>query len=129
MKPIEYKGSCLLSFTTEEDKGARVGKKKCEKAQEPELVQYEFRLDLFQVGELPETVEDCPVFVTFGLGSMLDENNWGTSKTAELVGNSCDWWLKDRKRGQYKLRTMWPLIKKSNCYLEKQVPDIFINLW
>ena len=45
------------------------------------------------------------------------------------VGNSCDFWLKDRKRGQYKLRTMWPAIKKSNCYLEKQVPDIFINLW
>eukprot|EP00656_Telonema_subtile_P053724 TRINITY_DN7845_c0_g2_i4.p1 TRINITY_DN7845_c0_g2~~TRINITY_DN7845_c0_g2_i4.p1 ORF type:complete len:1170 (+),score=289.91 TRINITY_DN7845_c0_g2_i4:179-3688(+) len=129
MKPTEYKGSCLLSFTAEDDKGARVGKKKCEKAEEPALVQYEFRLDLFQVGELPEGVEDSEVYVTFGLGSTLNENNWGTSKTGKLEGNSCDYWVKDKKRGQYKLKTLWPAIKKSNLYLEKQVPDIFINLW
>eukprot|EP00658_Telonema_sp_P-2_P049896 TRINITY_DN3797_c0_g1_i2.p1 TRINITY_DN3797_c0_g1~~TRINITY_DN3797_c0_g1_i2.p1 ORF type:complete len:847 (-),score=240.58 TRINITY_DN3797_c0_g1_i2:167-2707(-) len=129
MKPTEYRGAALLSFATEEDKGARVGKKKCEKASEPEMVQYEFRLDLFQVAELPEGLSDDSVYVKFGLGSTLDEANWKTTEIGELQGNSCSSWLKSKKVGQYKLRSSWPIIKKSNVYLEKQVPDLFVDLY
>jgi len=53
MKPFEYKGQVLLAFEVEEDKDARAGKKKAAKTEEPELVEYELRFDLFQVGELP----------------------------------------------------------------------------
>ena len=49
VKPIEYRGQVLLAFEVEEDKSARVGKKQCPIAEEPESVEYEFRLDLFQV--------------------------------------------------------------------------------
>ena len=37
--------------------------------------------------------------------------------------------MQNRKKGQLKLRSLyWPAIKKSNCYHEKQVPDLFINV-
>ena len=52
LKPIEYRGQVLLAFEVEEDKNARIGKKNCPKAEPPELIEYEFRLDLFQVNHL-----------------------------------------------------------------------------
>ena len=48
MKPTEYMGQVLLGFEIEEDKSARIGKKKATSVEEPELTEYEFRVDLFQ---------------------------------------------------------------------------------
>ena len=78
------------------------------------------------MGELP--IEDKDVYVSYGLGDPQDEENYKKSIETELVGNSADIWLTDRKKGQLTYRSKWPVLKKSNCYHEKQVPDIFINL-
>jgi hypothetical protein len=129
MKPIEYKGRVLIAFEVEEDKGARVSKKKAVKAEEPEMVEYELRFDLFQIGELP--LDSGTVFVSYGAGNPQDEEGEYYRKTAEaeLDGNSTDLWLTDRKIGQCRpFRMKWPIVKRSNCYHEKQVPDVFINV-
>ena len=129
MKPFVYKGSVLLGFEVEEDKDARLGKKKAVKVEEPETVEYELRFDLFQVAELP--VEDEEIYIDYGLGPYKDiEDNLLYKKTddVELVGNSSDVWLTDRRLGRLDLRVKWPLIKKSNVYHEKQVPDLFVNV-
>ena len=128
-KPCEYLGRVLLSLTTEPDESAKKAKKAIPTPQPPEDTTYQLRCDIFQVSELPETVLDRKIYIECGLGPNPGEN-WGRTREVKLDGVSSMQWLTGGMAagGSIKLTCKYPKLKKSNIYLESQVPDVFVRV-
>jgi len=128
-RPCEYLGMVLLSLSTEPDESAKKQKKQTAMAQAPEECKYQLRCDIFQVSELPETVQDRKIYVEVGLGPNPGDN-WRETREVKLEGTSSMQWLTGgvASGGSIKLTADYPKIKKSNVYLESQVPDIFVRV-
>jgi len=126
-QPTDYKGSVLLSFETVLDEGCRIGHKSAFSPMDPEECTYLLRLDVFQVTDVPAVLANAKVHVTVGCGLPTSNNYRKCGSAVKLKGTFSDEWL-DNRSGQVKYQMSWPKIKKSNVYMESQVPDIFVNL-